>query len=531
MIQNFSVRHKFTAVAVTTTTIVLLLASVVFVALEINNYRHALVQELTAIAQITASNSTAAITFDDRAAAHETLAALGARPNIETAAIFTGDGRLFAHHSAGDTHDDADPIAGSAPPPIAGWLAEDRPPENLADLLLDSNQPFKLVWTTNSVDLYGPIGLDGEVIGAIRIRSSLDQIGATIRTYLSVVLIIVLLAIALAWLLAARLQRQVTQPIFCLLDTMRTVARERDYSQRAQKHGDDELGALIDGFNDMLAETEAHKVELNTARQEAESASRLKSEFLAHMSHELRTPLNAILGFSDFMLNEPHGPLGHENYRDYMRDIQGGGQHLLEVINDILDLSKMEAVGLELHEEVLDTEALIDESVRFLRERADNAGVGLCAEVAPGLPHLYGDSQLLKRGLLNLLSNAIKFTPTGGRITVRADEEPGGAITLAVIDNGIGIAPQHIEHVLTPFGQAENVFRRKHDGTGLGLPLVKSFIELHGGALELRSALGEGTKVTLRFPAERARARPLCKKSAAEEPATAAGTPVLALAG
>ena len=259
----------------------------------------------------------------------------------------------------------------------------------------------------------------------------------------------------------------------------------------------------------MLAETEAHKVELNSARKEAESANRMKSDFLAQMSHELRTPLNAILGFSDFMLSEPHGPLGHESYREYTRDIHGGGQHLLGVINDILDMSKIEAGAVELHDEVLDPEALLDASARLLRERAANAGISLRAEIAPGLPHLFADRQLIKRCLLNLLYNSIKFTPSGGQITVRADGERDGAIALTVIDNGVGIASQNIEHCLAPFGQAENVLCRTHDGTGLGLPMVKSLIELHGGALEIASALGEGTKVTLRFPVTRTRARPI----------------------
>ena len=197
MIRHLSVRHKVAAIAVMTTTIVLLLASGLFVMLEISNYRRALVQELTAIAQISGSNSTAAIIFDDRAAAQETLSALSVRPNIEAAAIYTPDGRLFARQTA--------PAAASSAMHV---------PAEFAELSLNSQAPYQLVWTRNSVDLYGPIGFDGEVVGVIHILSNLDQIEATIWTYLSAVMVIVWLAIALAWLLASLLQKQVTQPIF-----------------------------------------------------------------------------------------------------------------------------------------------------------------------------------------------------------------------------------------------------------------------------------------------------------------------------
>lgn len=501
MFANLPVRFKVTAIAVITTTIVIVLASALFVALEINNYRRALVQELTAIAQITSSNSTAAILFNDGAAAEETLGALGARPNIESASLYTVDGAQFARF--GEPAGQFD-VSRAMSLSVAAKSGQ------------DIGHAYSLDWSVRSVDLSGPIMFDDEIIGAIHMRSSLSQIYATIATYLRVVLFVIALAIALAWVLATRLQKQVTNPIHGLLETMQSVSRDRNYSLRAKKHGNDELGALVDGFNQMLSETEAHKSEINTARREAESASRIKSEFLTHMSHELRTPLNAILGFSDFMLSEPMGPLGHDNYRDYMQDIQNGGKHLLEVINDILDLSKIESGTATLDEEVFDTEALIGECVRLLGERADCAGVDLQAETMPGLPNLYGDEQLIKRSLLNLLSNAIKFTPAGGKITVQAGAHPGRDFFLAVTDTGIGIAPEHISHVLTPFGQAENVFRRSHDGTGLGLPLVKSFVEMHGGKLDLKSSLGDGTHVTIRLPAARARLRAVPSTTAAE---------------
>ena len=502
MFANLPVRFKITAIAVITTTIVIVLASALFVALEINNYRRALVQELTAIAQITGSNSAAAILFNDRLAAEETLGALRARPNIESASLYTSDGSPFAHF--GESAGQADLRQG--PNPSVNFGANIK-------------QPYSLAWSLRSLGLSGPIYFDGEVIGVIHMRSSLSQIYATFETYLLVVLFIIALAIAVAWMLASRLRTQVTSPIHGLLETMQSVSRNRNYSLRAKKYGNDELGALVDGFNQMLAETEAHKSEINAARREAESASRMKSEFLAHMSHELRTPLNAILGFSDFMLSEPMGPLGHDNYRDYMQDIQSGGKHLLDVINDILDLSKIESGTATLSEEVFDTEALIEECVRLLGERADHASVDLRVKIMPGLPNLYGDEQLIKRSLLNLLSNAIKFTPEGGEIVVQAAANPGRDFFLVVTDTGIGIAPEHIKHVLTPFGQAENVFRRTHDGTGLGLPLVKSFVEMHSGALDLKSSLGVGTHVTIRLPATRTRLRSIPGAAGNEMPA------------
>ncbi len=502
MLANLPVRYKVTAIAVITTTIVLVLASVLFVALEINNYRRALVQELTAIAQITSSNSTAAILFNDWIAAQETLGALGARPNIESASLYTLDGKQFAR------------FGGQVGRPE--WL-EGLAPNVQALPAGNDGAIYSLSWSPVSVDLYGPVRFEDETIGAIYIRSSLAQIYATIETYLIVVLLIIAIAVFLAWLLAARLQKQVTSPIHELLETMQSVARNRNYALRAKRYGNDELGALVDGFNNMLAETEAHKTELNAARYEAESASRMKSEFLAHMSHELRTPLNAILGFSDFMMSEPLGPLGHDNYREYTQGIQVGGKHLLGVINNILDLSKIESGSAKLNEEVVDIAQVIDECVQMLSERAANSKIDFRVDAMSGLPHVYGDEHLLKRSLLNLLSNSIKFTPAGGEIIVQAKAKPESDFFLAVTDTGIGIAPEQISHVLTPFGQAENVFRRSHDGTGLGLPLVKSFVEMHGGKLDLKSSVGTGTHVTIRLPASRVRAQSAEKTAGGED--------------
>jgi signal transduction histidine kinase len=226
------------------------------------------------------------------------------------------------------------------------------------------------------------------------------------------------------------------------------------------------------------------------------------------MSHELRTPLNAILGFSELIKNELLGPLGNQRYRDYAGDIHESGTHLLQVITDILDISKVEAGKLELHEEAVDVGDLIGNSVRLIAVRAKEAGLSVTVKTESGLRGIYGDERLIKQCLINLLSNAVKFTPDGGYIIVRALNGPDGTMVISVADTGIGIEKDEIPRVLAPFGQADGSLSRKYEGTGLGLPLVKSFVELHGGSLDIQSGIGVGTTVTIRFPAERVLSAP-----------------------
>ena len=237
--------------------------------------------------------------------------------------------------------------------------------------------------------------------------------------------------------------------------------------------------------------------------QTAEAASVAKSQFLANISHELRTPLNAILGFSEIMKAEMFGPLGSPQYRGYAADIHDSGSHLLTVINDILDLSKIEAGKFELNEEICDATRLVRDAVRFVAERVNSGGLRLQQRLPPVLPAVRADGRLVKQILLNLLSNAIKFTPAGGTITVSADIDREANLSLTVADTGIGIAAGQLERVLQPFTQVENTLTRTHAGTGLGLPLCKSLIELHGGRLVLESAVGRGTSVTVTLPKER----------------------------
>jgi signal transduction histidine kinase len=241
--------------------------------------------------------------------------------------------------------------------------------------------------------------------------------------------------------------------------------------------------------------------ELSQALMAAGEANHAKSAFLASMSHELRTPLNAVIGFSETMMMEVFGPLTGK-YRDYAQDIHSSGAHLLSLINDVLDLSRLDAGQGELHEEDFDVEQLIAESLRMVTGQAAKARIQLSTDIAADLPLLHADKRRIKQILINLVSNALKFTPANGRVRVRA-HTAHGALVLAVVDSGIGIAAEDIPKALARFGQVDSSLSRKYEGTGLGLPLSKQFAELHGGSLILESRVHEGTTVTVTLPAVR----------------------------
>jgi PAS domain S-box-containing protein len=267
----------------------------------------------------------------------------------------------------------------------------------------------------------------------------------------------------------------------------------------------DEQGKLLHFVGILQDVTNRIRTEenLREAKEQAEVANRSKSEFLANVSHELRTPLNAILGFSEIMQMEMFGPLGAPQYHAYTKDVHDSGEMLLRLINDILDLSKIEAGRMELFPEAVDAQSVIDACLRLVSGRAQANGVTLESAVPTDLPKIRVDPRALQQMLTNLLSNAVKFTPKGGRVSLGARLD-GEQIELKVGDTGIGIAQKDIAKVLEPFGQADNAHSRRQQGTGLGLPIVKSLVEQSGGSFRLESKLDEGTTVTLRLPAVKA---------------------------
>jgi len=492
---SFTLRQKLTALILAASCAVLLLSSAIFIGSQVITYQRLTIGELSAMADVISSNVTAAVLFDDPDSAEETLGALRAKPGIMLARVYRRDGTAFASY----------PALRSKRPPVSGKASVLPPPPLKRTFATERGHELRLF--DGYVDVHVPVRLDGDVVGTVYIRSDLRQLYSIIDAFLVLAGGVFLVLVGVAFLIAQRMQKVISRPILHLLDTMHAVSAKQDYSARATKLGNDELGELTDGFNAMLVQIQTNHDSLRAAWHGAEAASHAKTEFLANMSHELRTPLNAIIGFSEIIKSEMLGPLGVERYRFYAQDIFDSGHHLLAVINDILDISKVEAGEFELNEEETDLAHVIDQSLRLVRERAKTKRLAIEVALDPDAPFVLVDQRLIKQCLINLASNAVKFSPGPGRVSVASRIDADGSLAISVTDTGIGIAEEDIAKVLQPFSQVESAFSRSHEGTGLGLPLAKSFIEVHGGSLEIQSTIGTGTTVILRLPAHRLRPR------------------------